>query len=117
MIKRYKTTAHHRKVRVRHQLTGSSNRPRLSVHRTNKHIYAQIINDEKGVTLASASDSSVKSPKNATKTQIASLVGQAVATAAKTAKVKHICFDRGHYKYHGRVKALATAAREAGLEF
>jgi large subunit ribosomal protein L18 len=93
-------------------------RPRLSVHRTNKQIYAQIIDDVKGVTLAAASsvekDASLKNGGNK---DAAAKVGKLVAERAKKAGVKKVQFDRGAFVYHGRVKALADGAREAGLEF
>jgi large subunit ribosomal protein L18 len=95
-------------------------RPRLSVHRSSKHIYAQVIDDAKGVTLAAAC-SSEKDLKGALKTgadiAAAAAVGKLLAERAKQAGVSQVVFDRGGYIYHGRVKALAEAAREAGLEF
>jgi len=98
----------------------SSGRPRLSVFRSSKHIYAQVIDDAKGVTLAAAS-SSEKDLKGALKTgadmAAASAVGKLLAERAKQAGVSQVVFDRGGYIYHGRVKALAEAAREAGLDF
>lgn len=93
-------------------------RPRLSVHRTNKAIYAQIIDDVKGVTLASASSVDKDAgTKNGGNIDAASKVGKLVAERAKKAGVKKVQFDRGSFLYHGRVKALAEGAREAGLEF
>ncbi|MFC4349770.1 50S ribosomal protein L18 [Kordiimonas lipolytica] len=93
-------------------------RPRLSIHRTNQHIYAQIIDDVKGATLAAAStvekDLREDSSKNI---EGASKVGKLIAERAKAAGVKSVVFDRGGFIYHGRVKALAEAAREGGLEF
>lgn len=93
-------------------------RPRLSVHRSNKQIYAQIIDDIKGVTLASASskDTSLKL-KNGATVDAADKVGKLVAERAKKAGVKKVQFDRGSFLYHGRVKAVAEGAREGGLEF
>lgn len=93
-------------------------RPRLSVHRTNKHIYAQIIDDVKGVTLAAAStkDAELKL-KNGGNKDAAQKVGKLVGERAKKAGVKLVQFDRGAYLYHGRVKAVAEGAREGGLEF
>jgi large subunit ribosomal protein L18 len=88
------------------------------VHRTNQHIYAQIINDEAGQTLAYASDLSIKKTgQKLTKSQVAAKVGDSVANLAIKSKIKKVSFDRNYYKYHGRVKALAMAARQAGLEF
>jgi len=93
-------------------------RPRLSVHRTNKAIYAQIIDDVKGVTLASASSVDKDAgAKNGGNVDAATKVGKLVAERAKKAGVKKVQFDRGSFLYHGRVKALAEGAREAGLEF
>ena len=100
---------------LRSQVAG---RPRLSVHRTGKHMYAQIIDDSKGVTVASAStnDKGVKS-KTGGNAAAAAEVGKRVAEAAQKAGVKAVVFDRGGFLFHGRVKALADAAREGGLEF
>ena len=98
----------------------SSGRPRLSVHRSSKHIYAQVINDAEGHTLASASslDSGVKNAVESTcNNDAAAKVGKLVAERAKAIGVETVVFDRGGYIFHGRVKALADAAREAGLKF
>ncbi len=89
-------------------------RPRLSVHRTNKQIYAQIIDDVKGVTLASASSMGAE---NGHRVEAAKVVGQTIAKAATAAGVKKVQFDRGAFLYHGRIKAVAEGAREGGLEF
>lgn len=89
-------------------------RPRLSVFRSNQHIYAQVIDDATGTTLAAAGS---KALKTGTKSDTAAAVGQAIAQAAKAKGVTQVVFDRGQYKYHGRVKALADAAREGGLDF
>jgi len=100
--------------------TEKNNRPRLSVHRSAHHIYAQVINDATGVTLASAStvDADLKkSLKSTHNKDAAAAVGKLVAERAKKAGVVQVAFDRGAYMYHGRVKALADAAREAGLSF
>lgn len=96
----------------------SGGRPRLSIHRSGKHIYAQVIDDAEGKTLASAStiDKAVKAKTGAT-IAAAQEVGKRVAEAAKKAGVTQVVFDRGGFLYHGRVKALADAARESGLEF
>lgn len=115
MIKRYSSTKLARKARVRGKLFGTTERPRLSVFRSGKHIYAQLIDDESGLTLASASD--VKADAKGTKTEHAAQVGKNIAAAAKQKKILKVTFDRGHYKFLGRVKALAQAAREQGLEF
>ena len=110
-----------RRQRVRRTLRKSSaDRPRLSVHRSSKHIYAQVIDDTQGHTMASAStlDADVKKAidgKN--KSDAAKVVGQIIANRAKAAGISKVVFDRGGNRYHGRVKALADGAREAGLEF
>jgi large subunit ribosomal protein L18 len=114
---------HRRQWRVRKvvkKATEKNNRLRLSVHRSGQHIYAQVIDDVKGVTIASASSvdtdlkATVKSGANKT---AAEAVGKLVAERAKKAGVEQVAFDRGAYAYHGRVKALAEAARAAGLSF
>lgn len=115
MIKKYADKRIKRHVRLRGKISGSSDRPRLAVFRSGEHIYAQVIDDQKGRTLASANDLDVKD--KVTKTEKAKLVGEHIAVAAKAAKVKKVVFDRGGFLYHGRVKALAEAAREKGLEF
>ena len=106
------------KNRIRKVVSGDAAKPRLSVFRSNKEIYAQILDDVTGVTLASASsrDKDISSAKG-TKTEIAALVGKAIAEKALKAGVDTISFDRGGYLYHGRVKSLAEGAREAGLKF
>ena len=110
-----------RATRIRKQIKKVANgRPRLSVHRSSKHIYAQIIDDAQGHTLAAAStiESDLKgSLKTGADTAAAAAVGKLVAERAVKAGVKEVVFDRGAYIYHGRVKALAEAAREAGLSF
>jgi large subunit ribosomal protein L18 len=102
--------------RVRSKITGTANRPRLAVYRSNARIYAQVIDDASGHTLVAASslDKDVGGSKRA---EQAALVGKLLAERAKEAGVQAVVFDRGGYLYHGRVKALADAAREAGLEF
>jgi large subunit ribosomal protein L18 len=90
-------------------------KPRLCVFRSNKHIYAQLINDENGKVLLAASDLEVK--KGGTKKELAHEVGKLIAQKAKKKKIEKVVFDRGGYKYHGRVKALAEGAREQGLIF
>jgi large subunit ribosomal protein L18 len=109
-----------RHQRVRKRVSGTGARPRLNVFRSDKHIYAQIIDDTAGHTLASAStvDLEVRGAvKKKNKVEQAKIVGRVVAERALDAGVKIVVFDRGGYMYHGRVKALADAAREAGLEF
>ena len=108
-----------RRMRVRSKLRSQvAGRPRLSVHRTGRHIYAQVIDDSKGATLASAStlDKDVKA-KNGATSEAAADVGKRVADAAKKAGITAVVFDRGGFLFHGRVKALADAARAGGLEF
>jgi len=105
--------------RIRKQLTGTADQPRLSVFRSNKQIYAQVINDLEGKTLASASslEKPVAEKKGITKSEQARLVGQRIAEKALKAGISRVVFDRGGYLYHGRVKSLAEAAREGGLKF
>jgi large subunit ribosomal protein L18 len=106
-----------RKRRVRAKIIGSAKRPRLSVFRSNTHIYGQIINDEKGQTLVAFSDIKVKKEAKMTKTQIAGTVGEGIAKKALAKKIKTVVFDRNGFMYHGRVKALAEGARKGGLVF
>ncbi len=106
------------KAKIRSKIFGTATLPRLSVFRSNSHIYAQIINDEKGITIASASDLSVGKKKiTGTKKDHATEVGKAVAVAAIAAGIKEVIFDRNGFKYTGRVQLLADAARGAGLKF
>ena len=107
-----------RHKRIRKDLSGTADRPRLNVFRSNANITAQIIDDEKGVTLVSAStlEKDLKI-KNGGNVEAAKLIGAEIAKRAKKAKISKVVFDRGGYLYHGRVKALADAARENGLEF
>lgn len=106
-----------RKNRVSNKVKKHSLRPRLHVYRSNKHIYAQIIDINSGKILASASDAGTSKKKDKTKNQKAAEVGTSIAEKAKKAKVSSVAFDRGPRKYHGRVKSLAEAARKAGLQF
>lgn len=108
-----------RRQRNRAQLSKTSTgRPRLSVHRTNQHMYAQVIDDVKGATLAAASTLDAGLKGDATSNvEAASKVGKLIAERAKAAGVESVVFDRGGFLYHGRVKALAEAAREGGLNF
>lgn len=122
MIKNYdrREARRRRHSRIRKKLTGEPGRPRLAVFRSNEHIYAQVIDDVDGRTLVSAStlDPGIKPGIDGlTKTEEARRVGAALAQRARAAGLQQIVFDRGGYLYHGRVKALADAAREAGLEF
>ena len=107
-----------RHLRIRKNVSGTPAKPRLNVFRSNKQIYAQVIDDVNGKTLCSASslDKELKLDNGAT-VEAASKVGALVAKRALEAKIKEVVFDRGGYQYHGRVQALAEAAREAGLEF
>ncbi len=135
--KKVKKQRRHRRIRAK--IKGTSKVPRLCVFRSNKHIYAQLINDEKGKTLVSASDLDIKTkpktkdpkPKTQTKNKktekiqkplsgketVAYQVGQIIAQRALDKKIEKTVFDRGGYKYHGRVKAVADGAREGGLKF
>lgn len=109
-----------RHERVRKHVSGTANRPRLNVFRSDAEIYAQVINDEVGQTLVSASsvDQYLRAKMvGKTKTEQAHLVGQAIAERAKDKGIQQVVFDRGGYRYIGRVKALADGAREGGLEF
>lgn len=105
--------------RLRAKVSGSTARPRLAVFRSLNHIYAQVIDDITGNTLVSASDvdPNLRAGTSGTKTEVAKAVGEAVAKRALESGIKQVVFDRGGYLYHGRVKALADAARGAGLEF
>lgn len=106
--------------RVRKRTKGAAERPRLTVYRSNKHIYAQIIDDQKGHSLASAStqESEICGEKeNGGNKQAAIKVGKALAARALECGIKQVAFDRGKYRYHGRIAALADAAREGGLDF
>jgi large subunit ribosomal protein L18 len=109
-----------RQRHVRKRLHGTPERPRLAVFRSSKHIYAQVINDDNGTTLVSAGtldkDAKGEVPYGGNK-KAAALIGKLVAERAKQAGIDKVCFDRRSYKYHGRVQALADAAREAGLQF
>jgi len=115
------TTTERRKARVRKQVRAAANgRPRLSVFRSSKQIYAQIIDDANGVTLVAAStiEKDIKSKlKTGADTEAATTIGKLIAERALAAGVKAVVFDRGQYIYHGRVKALAEGAREGGLDF
>ena len=111
-----------RKYRIRKRIrkvsSGTAERPRLSIFRSNSEIYAQIINDREGTTLLAASSRDKDLAKSkGTKTEIAALVGKTIAEKAKKAGIDKVAFDRGGNLYHGRVKSLAEGAREAGLEF
>ncbi len=102
---------------IRKRLSGSSDRPRLSVFRSNKGIYAQVIDDQSGVTLVSASSLAKDFSASGTKVEQSKAVGKAIAEKALAAGISKVVFDRNGYLYHGRVKSLADGAREAGLDF
>lgn len=136
-VKRYKNKREKRHLRMRWKVKGIAERPRLSVFRSNRHIYAQLIDDERGRTLVSASDPEIaegaeksaegaeetpirrsqRTPLRSPRLQVAYEVGKLIAEKALEKGIKKVVFDRGGYKYHGRVKALAEGAREGGLEF
>lgn len=100
-------------MRIRNKISGTGERPRLSVYRSNKEIYCQLINDLDGHTIAAATSKGLKG----TKSEQAAEVGKMIAERAKSAGVEGIVFDRGGYRYHGRVRSLAEGAREGGLKF
>lgn len=108
-----------RHLRVRKKIEGTTARPRLSIYRSAKHMYAQIIDDVKGVTIVAAStqDKDLKDVANGGNVEAAKQVGALIAKRAKDSGIDKVVFDRGGYLYHGRIQALADAAREAGLEF
>lgn len=118
-VRWYKHPREKRHLRVRAKISGTKECPRLSVFRSSQHIYVQLIDDSKDHTLAAASDlvldEKIKKQKN--KSEIARLIGQDLAQKAIGLGIKKVVFDRGGYKYHGRVKALAEGAREVGLKF
>ncbi len=105
------------KRRIKKVVTGTTEQPRLSVFRSNKEIYAQIINDETGATLVATSSKNKDIKAKGSKSEVAAIVGKAIAEKAVKAGIEKISFDRNGYLYHGRVKALAEAAREGGLKF
>lgn len=107
-----KEKRYRRHKRVRAKISGKKEKPRLCVFRSAKHIYAQIIDDEKGKTMVSASDLELKKVEDKAKE-----VGKLIAKKAKDLKIEKVIFDRGGYNYHGKVKALAEGAREGGLKF
>ena len=106
-----------RHFRVRKSVHGTGDRPRLAVFRSNKHIYAQVIDDDSGTTLASASSKESAVKGDSLTVDVASEVGKLVGARAQDAGINTVVFDRGGFKYHGRVQALAEAARESGLNF
>jgi len=110
-----------RKRQIRKHINGTAERPRLAVYRSLNHIYAQLIDDQQNHSILAVSDLSAeiksKIKKETTKTEKSTLVGELIAQKATDKKIKKVVFDRGGFKYHGRIKALADAARNAGLEF
>lgn len=106
-----------RHSRVRKKILGTAQRPRLAVYRSNKYIYAQVIDDERGHTVAAASSQEPDMRSKSLTVETAAEVGTLLARRAQSAGVSEVVFDRGGYRYHGRVKALAEAARDGGLEF
>jgi len=115
-IKREKKQRRHKRKRAK--IIGTKNRPRLSVFRSNAHLYCQLIDDEKGETLAFANDSEIKDQKTKTKKEEKSfLIGKLIAQKAQKKGIEKIVFDVGAYKYHGKIKSLAQGAREGGLKF
>ena len=110
----YKVERKQKHKKIRKVMSGTEGRPRLAVFKSSQHIYAQVIDDSKGMTLAAASDLALKT---GTKTEKATQVGEELAKKALAKKVKSIVFDRGGFRYHGRVQALADGARKGGLEF
>lgn len=115
-IKTNRTTRH---ARIRAKISGTTLRPRLFVFRSNQHIYAQLIDDSKGVTLMSATEKEINPPAGGGKTKVekALLVGELIAKKAIEKKIKEVVFDRGGYSYHGRVASVASGARKGGLVF
>lgn len=105
------------KRRVRAKISGSAELPRLSVYKSNKEIYAQLIDDQVGKTLVSASSREKNVDSKGTKTEISIVVGKVLAEKAKAAGIEKVVFDRNGFVYHGRIKALADGAREGGLQF
>ena len=119
MVTERQRLRHRRHLRVRRKIAGTAVRPRLSVFRSLRHVYAQVVDDEAGRTVAAASSRESAAADNGSRGNavLARRVGQLLAERARAAGVTRVVFDRGGYLYHGRVQALAEAAREAGLEF
>lgn len=116
-LKILKIKKQRRANRTRSKISGTVERPRLSVFRSNQHVYGQLINDEKSITLVSASDLELKKSGKKTKIELAKEVGTLLAKKAVDLKIKKVVFDKGGYQYHGIVKSLADGAREGGMEF
>ena len=115
-IRHYQTKAEKRALRVRSKLSGKAKRPRLSVYRSNKHIYVQAVDDEHQLTLVGVNDKGIKLKTKLTKTEKAYRVGQLMADKLQVAKIATAVFDRGSYRYHGRVKAVAEGLRKQGIK-
>ena len=121
-VRKLSRNAHRQRIhlRVRTRVTGTSERPRLCVYRSNGHIYAQVVDDRSGRTLVSASSLDAdtrKELKGGSNVAAAKVLGKKIAERTRAAGIEQVVFDRGGYMYHGRVEALAAAAREAGLKF
>lgn len=112
-----KTREISRKTRVRAKIKGTSNKPRLSVYRSNKFIYAQVIDDQKGKTIVGVSEKNLSLKEKTKNTDKSTELGLLIAKKALDKKIKEVVFDRGSYKYHGRIKAVAEGARQGGLKF
>jgi large subunit ribosomal protein L18 len=112
-----KTVKQTRQTRIRAKVKGVAKQPRLSVFRSNKYVYAQVIDDEKGKTVVGAIEKELVSKEKLTKSEKAKELGKLIAKKAIAKKVEAVVFDRGSYRYHGRVKAVAEGAREGGLKF
>jgi large subunit ribosomal protein L18 len=106
-----------RQARIRAKISGTTRRPRLALFRSNKHIYAQLIDDDKHITLVSLSDKDISKAKNAKGLEDAKKFGELLAKKTKDAKITKVVFDRRGYAYHGIIQAIAEAARQGGLEF
>jgi large subunit ribosomal protein L18 len=115
-VNRRKSNLIRRKLRVRKKIYGTAEKPRMSIHRSNRGVFAQLINDDKGLTMASASSKEIKVKKGMTKMQVSTEVGKVLAKKALEAGIKDSVFDRNGYRYHGRVKNIAEGAREGGLK-
>lgn len=116
---RHLKPAKKRKLRIRGKIFGTADRPRLTICRSNQHIYLQVIDDDQGKTIVAASDKSLETGKKkvkGTKTEKAKLAAESLAGQLKKKKITKLAFDRGSYKYHGRVKAVAEVIRQAGVE-
>ncbi len=117
LIKHHHNSAIKRKQRVRSKMFGTASKPRLSVYRSNEHIYLQVINDQANQTLVSMNDKNLAATaKKKTKTEQAGMVAELIAQELNKRKIEAVIFDRGQYKYHGRVKAVAEALRSAGIQ-